>query len=140
MAGGWRGSPNSIAALTKHRGLGTRNSQLSAAAKRALSGDKADIAGDKANTKREGQAGEGNPGTNASNQVRLALSRLMKSGPASARVSAARTLAEMDGLLGKHSLAPDRDNTAPIEALSREDLTRELARLREAVALGLVGG
>lgn len=58
--------------------------------------------------------------------------------PASAKVFAARTLAEMDGLIGKHQAAPSNVPTAPLASLSREQLTGELARLRTAVELGLV--
>lgn len=49
---------------------------------------------------------------------------------AAARASAARTLAEIQGLLGKHQAKPDRTANLPIEELSRQDLVQELARLR----------
>ena len=58
--------------------------------------------------------------------------------PASARVNAARTLAEMDGMIGKHQAAPSNAPTAPLASLSREQLTGELARLRALVDLGLL--
>jgi hypothetical protein len=51
-----------------------------------------------------------------------------------ARASAARTLAEIDGLIGKHQAQPPRDETVSLDALSREELINELARLRAACA------
>jgi hypothetical protein len=58
--------------------------------------------------------------------------------PASAKVFAARTLAEMDGMIGKHQAAPSNAPTAPLASLSRDQLVRELERLRGLVSLGLV--
>src|SRR5215831_2247222 len=57
--------------------------------------------------------------------------------PAAAKVTAARTLAEMEGLIGRHRLAPERAE-APVSSLSREALVSELERLRTLVDLGLV--
>lgn len=57
--------------------------------------------------------------------------------PAAARVNAARTLAEMDGLIGRHQAEPER--SAPsLATLSRDELVSELDRLRTAIDLGLV--
>ena len=57
--------------------------------------------------------------------------------PAAARVNAARTLAEMDGLIGRHQVLPERD-TPSLATLSRDALIEELERLRTAVELGIV--
>jgi|SRR5215831_2636778 len=70
-----------------------------------------------------------------SNQLRELLTS--EGIPASARVTAARTLAEMEGLIGRHQLAPERAE-APVSSLSREALVSELERLRTLVDLGLV--
>lgn len=51
-----------------------------------------------------------------------------------ARASAARTLAEMDGLIGRHQSSPDRAADIPVEELTRADLVTELARLRARCA------
>jgi hypothetical protein len=53
---------------------------------------------------------------------------------ANARASAARTLAELDGLIGRHQPTPERNHTAPLPTLSRDDLVRELERLRASCA------
>lgn len=58
--------------------------------------------------------------------------------PASARVLAARTLAEMDGMIGKHQAPPSHVPTAALSSLSREELVSELSRLRTLVDIGLV--
>lgn len=58
--------------------------------------------------------------------------------PASARVTAARTLAEIEGLIGRHQPAPERGATAALSSLSRDQLIDELGRLRTLVDLGLV--
>jgi len=58
--------------------------------------------------------------------------------PASARVTAARTLAEIEGLIGRHQLAPVQGATAPLSSLSRDELISELERLRTAIDLGIV--
>jgi len=58
--------------------------------------------------------------------------------PASARVTAARTLAEIEGLIGRHQATPDRGTIAPLSSLSRDQLQDELTRLRTLFDLGLV--
>ena len=69
--------------------------------------------------------------------VRAALTKLMNDPETigSARASAARTLAEMDGMIGRHQTAPERNASIPVHALSRTDLERELTRLRRVCAL-----
>ena len=57
--------------------------------------------------------------------------------PASARVTAARTLAEIEGLVGRFQPPPERIDK-PVSALSRDELVSELERLRTLVDLGLV--
>lgn len=52
-----------------------------------------------------------------------------------ARASAGRTLAEMDGLIGRHQAAPDRGAVTPLGQLSRADLESELHRLRRKCGL-----
>jgi len=52
-----------------------------------------------------------------------------------ARAAAARTLAEINGLIGRHSTPPvDKAQAARVSLLSRAELERELARLRAACA------
>lgn len=58
--------------------------------------------------------------------------------PAAARVNAARTLAELEGQLGKHQSAPEKGTIAPLSSLSRTELEGELHRLRTLFDLGLV--
>lgn len=58
--------------------------------------------------------------------------------PAAAKVNAARTLAEIDGLIGRHQTPPER-GTPALASLSRDDLVAELERLRTAIGLGIVG-
>lgn len=53
--------------------------------------------------------------------------------PASARASAARTLAEIEGRIGRHAPAPERP-TQDVALLSRDELVAELGRLRAACA------
>lgn len=50
--------------------------------------------------------------------------------PAAAKAQAARVLAELGGLLGKHQDAPAR-LSQPLSGLSRAELERELVRLRD---------
>jgi hypothetical protein len=50
--------------------------------------------------------------------------------PAAAKAAAARTLAEMRGLLGRHQDKPDNLDNRPLSALSQADLRRELLRLQ----------
>lgn len=47
-----------------------------------------------------------------------------------AKASAARTLAEIDGLIGRHQSRPDRAAAIPVDELTKADLVAELARLR----------
>lgn len=61
-----------------------------------------------------------------------------QSNPANARVVAARTLAEMDGTIGKHQAPPSHTSTAPLASLSRDELVSELGRLRALFELGLI--
>lgn len=58
--------------------------------------------------------------------------------PAAARVNAARTLAEIEGLIGRHQTAPEKGTTTPLSSLSRDQLNDELLRLRTLFDLGLV--
>jgi hypothetical protein len=53
-------------------------------------------------------------------------------------VFAARTLAEMDGRLGRHQAPPSNLATVPLSQLSRDELVSELGRLRALIDLGLV--
>jgi len=53
---------------------------------------------------------------------------------AQARVAAARTLAEIKGLTGRHQPKPDRTGETPVDELSRDELVSELSRLRSRVA------
>lgn len=63
--------------------------------------------------------------------------------PAATRAVAARTLAEMEGLIGRHAAPPER-HMGDVALLSREELVRELdqlrARDRGAGAAGLPSG
>jgi hypothetical protein len=81
-------------------------------------------------------------GTNESYVVRENLNSILQSeqSSANARVFAARILAEMDGKIGKHQVAPSDTPTTPLASLSRDELADELGRLRELVSLGLVSG
>ena len=56
---------------------------------------------------------------------------------ATARVQAARTLAELEGRLGRHQPAPSRTASEGLASLSRDQLVSELERLREVCDLGL---
>jgi hypothetical protein len=73
-------------------------------------------------------------------QVRDQLRELLSAAdtPAAAKVNAARTLAEIEGMIGRHQLAPIAGTTAPLSSLSRDQLTAELDRLRTLFELGLV--
>jgi hypothetical protein len=51
--------------------------------------------------------------------------------PPQARAAAGRTLAEMDGLIGRHQAAPSRGASVPVGQLSRAELEAELVRLRD---------
>jgi hypothetical protein len=72
--------------------------------------------------------------------AREALAKVLKDqhSPASAKVFAARTLAEMDGRLGRHQAPPSNLATVPLSQLSRDQLVEELGRLRALIDLGLV--
>ena len=50
--------------------------------------------------------------------------------PPQARAAAGRTLAEMEGLIGKHQAPPNRGASQPVGQLSRTELELELSRLR----------
>lgn len=54
------------------------------------------------------------------------------SAPAAARASAARTLAEIEGRLGRHAPPPPRA-TVTVDQLTRAELVAELERLRALV-------
>ena len=103
---------------------------------------------DKARAARDKARAERDQGTKANNRdkaksmgyaARQNLVALAADGraPASARVTAVRTLAEMDGLIGKHQAPPVRTSTVNLASLSRDDLVSELGRLRALVGLGL---
>lgn len=83
--------------------------------------------------------GEDRP-TNASFAVAAQLRNLLNQAdtPASAKVNAARTLAEIEGLIGRHQSAPERGTVSPLSSLSRQALEDELNRLRTLFDLGLV--
>jgi hypothetical protein len=68
--------------------------------------------------------------------VEAALVGLMQdqNAGAQARASAARTLAEIKGLLGRHQAKPDRTRDTPLDEMSRDELVQELGRLRSRVA------
>lgn len=72
------------------------------------------------------------------NQIRKDLHKLSKDAraPASARVTALRTLAEMDGLVGKLQSQANDTSEQPLATLTREQLEEELARLRRNAAQG----
>jgi len=58
-----------------------------------------------------------------------------KDAPAAAKATAARTLAEIEGQIGKHQQAPtDRLAEQRVSLLTRSELERELARLRSTMA------
>jgi hypothetical protein len=56
---------------------------------------------------------------------------------AMSKVSAARTLAELDGRLGRHQAPPSQASDLSLAILSRDELATELERLREVCELGL---
>lgn len=70
------------------------------------------------------------------NPIRLQLVKLSQDmrAPASARVTAMRTLAEMDGLVGKLQTQANDTSDQPLSTLTREQLENELTRLRANVA------
>lgn len=79
-------------------------------------------------------------GTDASHGVRAALALLLADSatPAAARVNAARTLAELDGMIGRHALPPPASASAPVSTLTRTELIAELEHLRTLISIGLV--
>lgn len=60
--------------------------------------------------------------------VRQTLRDIMQDpqAPAAARAQAARTMAEMGGMLGRHA-PPPKDNGKPVDEMSREDLLKALS-------------
>jgi hypothetical protein len=65
--------------------------------------------------------------------VRARLREVLEdpSSPPQARAAAGRTLAEIDGLIGRHQAPPMRSAIVPVGQLSRAELEHELARLRD---------
>jgi hypothetical protein len=92
--------------------------------------------------------GRGQPGTGrgqdvgqavAGEQLIQGLQQLAADESASgqARVSAARAVLEVQGVLGRHATGQrDREGTVPPSVLTREGLVRELARLRRSILPG----
>lgn len=78
---------------------------------------------------------EPNATPNKSNAIRSDLVKLSRDrkAPASARVTALRTLAEMDGLVGKLQTQANETAEQPLAGMSRAQLEQELARLRAIV-------
>jgi hypothetical protein len=76
------------------------------------------------------------PGYEIVNQLQNLIND--KQTPASAKVTAARTLAEIDGRIGRHQSAPSPNASAPLATLSRDQLIAELERLRTLFELGLI--
>jgi hypothetical protein len=71
-----------------------------------------------------------------------ALKKLLasKATTSNAKASAARTLAEIAGVIGRHQQAPvDRAAEARVSLLTRAELERELARLRAVCAVSPAG-
>lgn len=78
-----------------------------------------------------------NPGYVISALKSLLASKVTSS---NAKASAARTLAEMAGAIGRHQQAPvDRAAEARVSLLTRAELERELARLRAVCAVSPAG-
>jgi hypothetical protein len=84
-------------------------------------------------------SGDGRDTTEIEGYERRALRSVIDNEEASAtaRVQAARTLAELDGRLGRHQVAPSRSASEGLAILSRDELASELERLREVCELGL---
>lgn len=74
------------------------------------------------------------------NEVVADLKNLLRNNdlPAAARVTAARTLAEIEGLIGRHQASPERPDQ-PLHSLSRDALIAELERLRTLIKLPSTG-
>ena len=64
--------------------------------------------------------------------ARAALRAVIKDklAPPAAKAQAARTLAEMSGVLGRHQDKPNKMDTAPLSGLSQAELKAELRRLQ----------
>jgi len=87
--------------------------------------------------------GKGQPGTGphavgsvetpgyVAEQLRLILSD--PNGSTASKASAARTLAEIEGLIGRHQQAPARTQDKGLGELTRAELVQELDRLRALV-------
>lgn len=52
---------------------------------------------------------------------------------AAAKASAARTLAEIEGVLGRHA-SPPKDASKPLASMTREELEAELAKESAGIA------
>jgi hypothetical protein len=72
------------------------------------------------------------------NRTRSELEKLAadRRAPASARVTALRTIAEMDGLVGRLQTTAADTSDAPLSTMTREQLENELVRLRANAAQG----
>lgn len=83
------------------------------------------------NRKLGGSSGEANmladPNMTDDELVKESLRLILRDpmAPAASKASAARTLAEIAGLLGKHAKAPETE-AKPLAAMSREELLSEL--------------
>ena len=99
---------------------------------RKRAGQGQDTGGTRGGTARPVVPDVDDPSFSAGVGVRGTLASLARDPKATgtARASAARTLAEMDGLIGRHQTRPDRAAGLPVEDLSRADLIAELSRLR----------
>jgi hypothetical protein len=63
--------------------------------------------------------------------IRETLREVMRGdAPAAAKAQAARTFAELTGLLGRHQDKPDSADSRPLSALSQTELRAELHRLK----------
>jgi hypothetical protein len=93
---------------------------------------KAETAGDTPGTQQKAVSPIDNKALSPSYAVRR-LRQLVSSDevPAAAKAAALRTLAEIEGVVGRHQQAPqDRTAQHRVSALTRAELERELARLR----------
>lgn len=84
-----------------------------------------------------GQAGQSDKVSVSRYDVKAKLLAVLEDpkAPPQSRASAGRTLAEIEGLIGRHQQAPTRTAITPIGALSRSELEAELQRLRDKVQL-----
>jgi|SRR5215469_1081308 len=92
-----------------------------------------DKAKTKLKTKMSTKAGQsGDIKKSSSYDIRAKLLKVLDDphATAQAKASAGRTLAEIDGLIGRHQLAPQRGSQVPVGNLSRAELEHELDRLR----------